>query len=344
MGKGYLRRLNLLGFIVAALAWTTPFCYAQQAGNFYQGKMVRLIPYVSPGSAQDVLSRLAARFLEKHIPGEPNIIVQNMPGGGGVIAANYVYKLAKPDGLTVGILPRGMLVLAVAGIEGVEYDPRRFRWLGSPSSDITVCVALSAAGFHDIRDTVGSKKPLIVGSTGRAASSYQVAAALQIALGANIQIIAGYKGAPEMHVAMERGEIQARCLSYFGTEVNFFLKGGLESGKLRYLVQLPERHPKIPRVPVANELVSKPEDRTFLNLVAAPLNPWVVPPETPPDRLAILRRAFMETFHDDSFRSAATKAGFEIDPMPGAEAEKKAIDMITVSEHIRRKLREILGL
>jgi tripartite-type tricarboxylate transporter receptor subunit TctC len=263
-----------------------------------------------------------------------------MPGGGGVVAANYLFQMAKPDGLIVGVLSRGMPVLWAAGARGIEYDASAFRWIGSPSTDITARVA---RGPKDIRDMIGSPKPLILGATGRGAGSFQVPSALNAALGTNIKIIAGYKGAPEMHAAMERGEIDGRCASYFATKVYPFLQEGLDAGTLRIIVQLPGKHREIPHVPVANDLVTDPAARSLFNLVAFPFPPWVVPPGTPEDRLAALREGFMKAFSDSEFRRTAEKAGLEMDPVPGDKAEVMAREFLNVPERTRQVLKEILN-
>ena len=146
-----------------------------------------------------------------------------------------------------------------------------------------------------------------------------------------------------MHAAMERGEIDGRCASYFATKVYPILREGLDSGTLRIVVQLPGKHPEIPHVPVANDLVTEPAARSLFNLVAFPFPPWVVPPGTPEDRLAVLRDGFMKAFGDSEFRKAAEKAGFEIDPVPGEKAEVMAREFLNVPEKTRQMLKDILG-
>lgn len=310
----------------------------------YEGTRIRLVVYTSPGSGHDILARLAAPYLVKHIPGNPRVIVQNMPGGGGVVAANYMFRLAEPDGLSIGVLSRGMPILSLVRAHGIEYDALKFRWLGSPSFDITVCVASAAVGFKSIRDVIGSEKQLTLGATGRAAGSFQVPTALNATLGTNIKVIVGYKGAPEMHTAMERGEIDGRCLSYWGTQATPFLREGLQSGQVRFLAQLPDRHAELPEVPVANHLVRDPEGVMLLNLVAAPLSPWVVPPGTPEDRLSVLRDGFLRAFQDPGFRKAAERARIDVNPVPGDKSEHLINKLLNVTERTRQKLKEILGM
>ena len=317
---------------------------AASEASFYQGKILRLIPYASPGSGTDVMARIIAPFLGKHIPGHPSVIVQNLPGGGGVIAANYMFNLAKPDGLRIGILSRGMPILSLAKPPGTKYDASKFRWVGSPAKGISVCIARSDSGFKSIRDVIGSKKPLILGASGRGAGSFVVPSTLNATLGTNIKIITGYRGAPAMHLAMEQGEIHGRCLFYRGKMFDPFLVDGLKSGYLKYMVQLPTRHPTVPpEVPVANELISKPADLALLNLMSFPFFSWVVPPAISEERLTVLRDGFMKTFQDPKFRTTANKAGVVINEIPGEKAEKIALKLMDVPEETKRKMKEILG-
>ena len=329
-------------FILAVLL-QGPSALSADKEPFYKGKIIRIIPYVAPGSGTDIQGRVLARYMRKYIPGHPKIIVQNMPGGGGIIAANYVFKLAKPDGLTIGALSRGMPILSLAKAQGIQYDARKFRWLGAPAEHTTVCVIRSATGFKTIRDVVGSKKPLILGATGRGAGSFQVPSTLNATLGTNIKIIPGYKGASAMHLAMEEGEIDGRCSFYFGVRGNAFLKEGLDSGKLRIIVQLPKRHPTLPDVPVANKMTSKPEDLALMKLMAAPFFHWVVPPGIPEERLTILREGFMKTYKDPKFQAATKKIGFEVKPLSGEKVEKMALKMMEVPKETIRKIKKILG-
>ena len=146
-----------------------------------------------------------------------------------------------------------------------------------------------------------------------------------------------------MHGAMERGEIDGRCASYFATKVYPFLQEGLKAGTLRIIVQLPGKHPEIPDVPIVNDLVTDAAARSLFNLVAFPFPPWVVPPGTPEDRLAVLREGFMKAFSDAEFRKAAEKAGLEMDPVPGEKVEVMAREFLNVPEKTRQMLRQILG-
>ena len=314
-----------------------------QGDEVYKDKIIRIMPYTSPGSTHDILARMAAPYLEKYIKGHPRIIVQNMPGAGGVIVANYLYNLAKPDGFTVGVFSRGTPILGVAKIQGVQYDPTKFRWVLSPSRDVTVCVAFADAGFDSIKDVIGTDKRLFFSATGRAAGSFQVPSTLNATLGTTIKVITGYRGSGGHQLAMERREVDGRCLSYYGTKVQAFLRDGLKSGLLRILVQLPERHPDLPDVVLANDLISKSEDIALIKLVASPLNPWVTPPGTPNDRLAILREGFFKAFQDPEFRKSADRAGFELNPIPGNEAEAIMQKMLDMPLESRQKLNKILG-
>jgi tripartite-type tricarboxylate transporter receptor subunit TctC len=327
--------LVLAGLLQGLPAWS--------AEPFYKGKVIRIVPYVAPGSGTDLQSRILARHLPKYIPGHPKIIVQNMPGGGGIIAANYVFNLAKPDGLTLGSLSRGMPILSLAKASGIEYDARKFRWLGAPTEHTTVCVIRSATGFKTVKDVVGSKKPLILGATGRGAGSFQVPSTLNATLGTNIKIIPGYRGASAMHLAMETGEIDGRCLFYFGVRGNAFLKNGVDSGKLRIIVQMPVRHPDLPGVPVFNRLTSKPEDLALMKLMAAPFFHWVAPPGIPNERLTVLREGFMKTYQDSDFQAEANKIGLDVNPLSGEKVEQIALKMMEVPEGTIRKIKKILG-
>ena len=184
-GKFFLSLLIALGLLVKGAL------YDVAAGEFYKGKTIRVIVMTTPGGGYDTYTRAIVRHLGKHIPGKPSIIVQNMPGAGGFIAPNYVYNIAKPDGLTVLVTNSGVVLQQAVGMSGIRFDARKFGWIGTPGSAIPVCAIMGFTGLKTLKDVMNVKKPLNFGAAGT--STYQQPMILKLVVGANIKVIQGYR-------------------------------------------------------------------------------------------------------------------------------------------------------
>lgn len=319
---------------------------AQAASPFYEGKVIRIVVGASAGGGFDTYSRTISRHMRKHIPGNPTIIVENMPGAGFLIATNYMYAQAKPDGLTIGNWIGGMFTAQLVGRKGVEFDARKFEYLGAPTKNHDLCLMTKASGITSVEKWMAAKTPVKLGSTPPGGTPYDTAAVLREALGLPMHIVSGYKGTAEIRLAVEAGEVAGLCgLSWASAKSTW--RKGLESGSVIVVLQnAPAAHPDLPQVPVAINLAKTDDGRKLIQAgihdLSAVTYPYSVPPGTPKERVQILRRAFMETMKDQEFLAEAGKAKLEVDPVSGEEVERIVAGLFKLDPAVIGKLKEIV--
>jgi len=336
-------------FLGLALVLVSPFNALAQA-PFYQDKTLRIIAGYGAGSVDDAWTRMIARYLVKYIPGNPNIVVQNMPGAGAMIAANYVYKVAKPDGLHIGGIRAGLYFDQLVGRKEVQFDWPRFTWLGTPTQVEQIIYIRANTPYKTIHDVRKAAVPPKCGATGTASTGYYVGNLLEETLGAKFNTLTGYKDGPEVDLAVEREEVQCRGISLetlFGREP---LIGWFKNGFVRVLVQTgKKRDPRLPDVPTIWELMNEhktPEAgkrlATIILSVGAFGRPYVGSPGLPPDRAKILQGAFRKTLTDPDFQAQARERKLDIDPVAGEELEALAREVMAqpadAVEHMKRLL------
>jgi tripartite-type tricarboxylate transporter receptor subunit TctC len=334
---------------VLALVLVAPSCASAQT-PFYQDKTIRIIAGFGAGSTDDAWSRMIARYLAKYIPGNPNMIVQNMPGAGAMIAANYVYKVAKPDGLTLGGIRSGLYFDQLVGRKEVQFDWTKFTWLGSPTL-VEQLVYIRAnspyKSIHDVRKAAVAPK---CGASGTASTGYYIANLLEETLGAKFNTLTGYKDGPEVELAVEREELHCRGISVetlFGREP---LIGWLKSGYIRILVQTgKKRDPRLSDVPTIWELMNElktPEAgrrlATIILAVGAFGRPYVSSPGLPPERAKILLSAFNKTLADADFQAQARERKLDIDPVGGDELATLAREVIAQPAEVVGRMKRLL--
>jgi tripartite-type tricarboxylate transporter receptor subunit TctC len=290
------------------------------SADFYDGKRVSIIVPFGPGGGWDTYARLTARHMGKYVPGAPSFIVQNMPGAGGMVSYNHLFNRTSPDGLTLGMFQTVAVMTQLAGDPAVKFDARRILWVGAFTDRASVCVARADTPFKTIKDVIGAKEAMHVGSTGRGDALGTAALLLNEVLGTNFNVISGYKGTADVRGALERGELHGLCgwgwSSVKATGMNL-----IQEGKLRILLQIGERpHPEIPQdVPLITELVSE-KNRPLLNAYLIPeVIGWnlILPPGVAPERVEILRNGFNRLMKDSAFLGEAERAKLDIAPMPG---------------------------
>jgi tripartite-type tricarboxylate transporter receptor subunit TctC len=312
--------------------------------NFYRGKTVRIVVGFPSGGGYDGYSRAIGRHLAKHIPGKPAVIVENMPGAASLVAANHAYRTLKPDGLTIVNFQANQILGQLLGREGVEFDARKFVWVGAPMRENAVCALTKASGVTSMQQWMAARAPVKLGSTG-VGISYDVGRVLQVALGLPIQIVRGYKGTAEIRLAAESGEIAGGC--WLWESIKSTWRNGLESGDVTVLVQLtPKPLPDLPRVPLALELAKTDEGRELIRVgIIVPTTIarlYALPPGTPADRAQTLRAAFLATLRDPEFQAEAQQAKMDIDPIPAEELERLVADLFKVPPPVAAKLKELL--
>jgi tripartite-type tricarboxylate transporter receptor subunit TctC len=314
-----------LGFCI--LAAVSTFGHATNAQtNFYEGKTVSLIVGNAAGGGYDVAARALARHMRKYIPGIANIIVKNMQGAGGLTAANYMYSVAEPDGLTFAVLSRATPMQPTLGIAAAKYKAESYTWLGTSSSyadSAYFLVTMSEAPFRTAADLKNpAMRPALIGGLGAGGTDTDVVLVAKDVLKLNIKLIRGYKGSTDLSLAMERGEIDGRAIGWAPLQVGAY-RNYVRDGRLRFLLQFGRetRWARMPDVPTARELASGPEDRAMLELVELPFRityPYVAPPNVPTDRAAVLQAAFLNTFQDPEYLAEAKKLDLDVSPLDGA--------------------------
>ncbi len=313
--------------------------------DFYKGKVIRIVVGSAPGGGFDTYARAIAREMGKHIPGHPNVIVENMTGAGSLRAANYLYRIAKPDGLTIGHFLGGLLLGQALGREGIEFDARRFEYVGVPVRESSICAISKKTGFATIDQWLASKTPVKMGGIAPGNATDDVAKILQAAIALPIQLVSGYKGTSEVRLAVESGEVSGVCMGWDSIKATW--RQSLESGDVSVVVQAtPKPHPELPKVPQAIRFAKSEEGKRLIELgihdLAAIFRPYVVPPGTPKERVEILRRAFAETLRDREFVAAAQKSRLAVEPVSGEEVGKIVAGLFQMSPALAARLKEVL--
>ena len=335
---------------MAALA--APSARGDAIADFYRGKRLNLIVGYGPGGGYDVFARLLARHLGRFIPGNPPILVQNMPGAGSLIAANYLYSVAPKDGTVFGLFARDMPLLGLMGHNSnVQFDPRKFNWVGSSSDfsdDAYVMIVRDDApvkSIADVRQPGG--RALLLGGTADGATGGDVPRILQDALGLNIKLVLGYRDTAAVFLAMERGEVSGRItdLSAVQSLRPDWLKPG---GDFRLLVQFgrESRHLDYPDVPTARELALTPSARALIAFTETPLltmaRPYAAPPGVPQERVRTLQAAFRSAHGDPQFLDEARRLGIHVSPVTAADMVRAIEDMAQAPPEMLDRVRKVL--
>ncbi len=339
---GSRNRLTGAALFIAALLGAATAGRAQGVAEFYRGKTINLIIGTSAGNDYDFRGRLIARYLGKHLPGQPVIVPRNMPGGGGVQAANWIANIAPRDGTVVHMIMANMMASQAMGLPGVEFDTRKFQWIGNTSSTPNVVAAWHTSGVKTIDDV--RKRELVVGAPmGTAGALYP--ALMNALAGTKFKLVTGYPGGNEVSLAMERGEVDGRgsnsWAAWKSTKPEW-----VRDHKLNILVQIGlKRAADLPDVPLMLELATNDADRKLLAFISAETEvarSLVTTPGTPPDRVEALRRAFDAMIKDPDFLAEAAKSEMDISPATGEECQKIADAIVNTPPEIAARARAML--
>jgi tripartite-type tricarboxylate transporter receptor subunit TctC len=345
MRRTILSALLLFGFaILSSIALA-------DSNEFFKEKTVRLLVGTSAGGAMDEWARFIAPHLSRNIPGTPDIVVQNMPGAGTVIAANYVYNIAKPDGLTLGLVNPAIYVDQLIGAKEVKFDWPKLSWIGSPERIDQVLFIRADFPQKTIDELRQAPEAPRCAATGRSGAGYFLPRLLEEGIGLRVQMVVGYGGGGDMNLAMEKGEVQCRAgtvSAYVGREptrtwaANGFTRALVQSGTKRYA--------KLPDVPTLYELMESYKTPDGTKRVAKVLlasgdlgRPFFAPPGLPTERLKILRDAFTKTMKDESLLAEAKKKKWDLDPMSGEELETLANEIMLQPPEVIEKVKKLLG-
>jgi tripartite-type tricarboxylate transporter receptor subunit TctC len=320
-------RLKSCAYALAAVALASS-AHAQSVADFYKGKTIDLYIGYSSGGGYDVYARVLSRHIGKHIPGNPNVVTKNMPGAGSLVLANWLYNVGPKDGTAFGTIGRGTGFDPLLGAPNAKFDAVKFNWIGSMNDEVSVCGVWHTTGITKFEELM--QKEVFVGGTGPAADTDQFPKILNGVLGTKFKIVPGYPGGNDVNLAMERGEVQGRC-GWSWSSVIATHKQWYDEKQFRVLVQLSlNKHPDLPDVPLIMDLAKTDEQKLIFRLVFARQvmgRPFLAPPGVPQDRVAALRKAFMDTMNDPAFKAEADKAQLEITPVSGEDVQKLVIDV-----------------
>jgi tripartite-type tricarboxylate transporter receptor subunit TctC len=318
---------------------------------YYQGKTIRLVAGTPAGSVYDTYARLMAQFMPKYIPGTPNIIVQNMPGVASMVAANYIYTIAKPDGLTIGAIQPALYFDQLVGRKEVQFDWQKFSWIGNTTVSHHLLYIRADAPYKNIEDIRKSSVAPKCGSEGTASSAYYIPKLLEETLGSKFNVVTGYNAGTEVDLAVERGEVQCRAF----TIAAFFAREPFHTwrkkGFVRVLIQTgKKRDANLPDVPSLHELMDqyKTQDssRRLANVILAANEigrPIVGTPGIPAERVKILRDAFTKAVNDQELVEEAKKKRLELDPVSGEDLQTLASEIMAQPPEVVERMKKLLG-
>lgn len=322
-----------------------------QPDDFFKGKAIRLVVGNSAGGAMDDWGRFIAQHLGRHIPGNPDILVQNMPGAGAIIAANYIYNIAKPDGLTLGLVNPANYIDQLLGSKEVKFDWPKFSWIGSPESIDQVLFIRTDIPYKTLDDMRNAKEPPRCAALARAGLGYLLPRLLEESIGLKLNMVLGYGGGGEMNLAIEKGEVQCRAgtvSAYVGREPT---RTWIQKGFVRALTQSgTKRYPKLPDVPTVYELMETyktPEATKRLARVVLSSGelgrPFIAPPGVPAERVQLLRDAFTKAMNDPALLAEAQKRKWDLDPTSGAELEATAKEIMVQPPEVIERMKKLLA-
>jgi len=316
----------------------------QPSSEFYRGKTVSIIVGSGAGGGFDTTARLVARHIGRYIPGAPTVIVVNMPGGGGLVAANHVFSAAAKDGTVVGLFHEAQMMNQLTGGEGVAFDLRQFNWLGSSYDDPNICIVRTDAPVTAFTEMIGRGMPIAVGGTGPGSNTYDAPRVLAAATGARLKAVSGYPTTNDVRIGVERGEIHGMCLGW--ESVKSASGQWLTDGYAKVFVQNgTTRHRDLPDVPLALEFAKDEVSRTLLRLVDAPgamAKPFALPPGVDPARVEMLRAALAATYRDVAFLEEARAMRLEFQPKDPAQIQQILTEVLATPSDVAAKYREII--
>jgi tripartite-type tricarboxylate transporter receptor subunit TctC len=339
-----MKKLTMLAVLILSVSILQKDHALAQA-NFYEGKTIRLIVGFTAGGGYDAYTRTLGRHMGKHIPGNPVMIVENMPGAGSMISANYVFKAARPDGLTIGHFIGGLFLQQLLGKPGIEFDAAKFQFVGVPGQDNFVIGVAKSTGINDVESWMASKQVVKFGGVASGSGSDDIPNILKATLGLPIQLVSGYKGTADVRLAFNSGEVAGLSNSWESTKSTW--RKELETGELKLVLQATLKpHPEFPKLPMALSYAKTEEAKRLISTVARvhgpTVRPYVLPPNTPKDRVEIIRKAFMDTMKDPEFLAEAKKANLDINADDGATLEQNVKEILKLEPGLVAKLKEIL--
>ena len=327
----------LIAFGLAILA-TSPV----RAGEFYQGKNIRFIVGFAAGGGYDAYTRLVAKYISRHIPGNPSTVVENMDGAGSVIAANYIYNKASRDGLTVGVWNSHNIFNQMMGDPSIKFDGRKFGWIGTPSKDSVACAIMGFSGPKTWDDIVKAKQPVRMGAT-RAGNTVHLPGMLNRWAGGKFDIIPGYTGTSKIRLAMRSREVDGACWTWdsMRSTARSMLDATGEDKMIPFVIAHRWEDPEVKNLPLFPDVIKDPDNLHAFNVWNSANDisrPFSLPPGSPKEALSILRKAFKATIEDKDYRADAEKSKLTVDYISGAEVEQNVERIYSAPAEVKKRL------
>ena len=341
---------RLVALLVLALAAATPAAAQDQVAQFYKGRQITVIVGSSPGGGYDMYARLMARHIGKYIPGNPTVIVTNMPGAGSNTAVAHIYNVAPKDGTYIGA-PQNSAIMdalfdaSLGNARRLRHDASKLIQIGSATTDHYVCIARADAPIKSFKEVL--TKEWLIGTSQPGTSTRDYPAMLNNTTGAKIRQVSGYPGTREITLAIEKNEVQGLC-GFSWSSLNAQKPDWVKSGFIRVIVQEHDKgNPEINKmgVPLAVDFATSPENRKIMELIYSSETfgrPYLMAPDIPAERVAALRKAFMEAMNDRDLLAEAQKIGLAIDPIPGGELQDLAAKIFATPADFVEKVKNAL--
>lgn len=318
---------------------------AASVEEFYKGKTIQFIVGGSAGGGYDTYTRLIARHFAQYVPGRPATLVQNMPGAAMLISANYIFNSAPRDGTVIGHWSGPLILQHMMGNPAVQFEGRKFGWIGMPTADALVCITTERSGIRTAEDWRNSKTRVKLGAIGPGTSGTDDTKLLGAAAGFPLQLIEGYKGTADIRVAAETGEVDGTC-SFGWQSAKVTWANALRAKQVHVVLQtMLETHPELKSVPLAIDFAKTDEGKKLLRIAAEVYGKqrlYSLPPQVPPERVRVLQKAFMATLKDAQFLAEAEKAKLEIDPIDGSAVEKMVNGLYDIEPAVITRVKQIL--
>ena len=339
---------RIVAFLVLSVTWAAA---ASAQTPFYQGKTITIIVSTKAGDVYDLYPRLVAEFMPKHIPGSPNMIIQNVPGAAGLIGTNQIYNVAKPDGLTFGATYPALYFEQLVKRPEVKFDWTKFIWIGSTINSNSLMYMRADTPYKTIEDVRTASTPPKCGATGVTSSAYYMPKLLEEAFGTKFDVVSGYVAGQDIDLAVERGEVQCRAFTINA----FFAREPFITWRKKNFVNVlyqtgSKQDERLKNVPLFNDLMDKyktsQETRQLAKVVLASDEfgrPLVFPPGVPADRVKIIRDAFNKTINDPALLAEAKRRQLDIDPATGEQLDALAKEVMTATPEIIEKVKKLIG-
>jgi tripartite-type tricarboxylate transporter receptor subunit TctC len=313
------------------------------AQEFYRGKTIRFIVGVAAGGGYDTYARAVARHISRHIPGNPATVVENMTGAGGLVAANYIYKQGKPDGLTMAMFNNSLVVQKGLGDPRIGIDFRKLGWIGAPSIGAPVCMVMGFTGLKTLDDVLKYKKPLKAGATRAGSTGYDLPLILNETLGTKFEVVSGFTGTATTRVALQKHELEAFCSQWESMRVTAraMLDAPGDDKLIPLIISEKWEDPEVKDLPLFKDVIKDPKKYAIYRAWASQMDfqrPFSVPPGTPKDRIAILRKGLANVLKDPALLQEAKKSKLIITPVSGEKTEKLVDEILSMPPDVKQSL------